>query len=409
MNCDGFETKLSQLAHLCVKVGLNLQRGQELIVTAPLEAVNLVQFVTRAAYRHGAKLVTCFYDDPEMIRDRFLYAEDETLDYAPEWIYCRMAQAFGNGAARLWIAGPYPDLLSGIQVGKILRVHSAMAQVSKPEADLISASRTNWSTLPYVTASWARQVFPGLASEEAVRNLWERVFDVTRATSADPLARWKEHDQVLKSRRQFLQDRQFEALHFYDGQTDLTVGLVAGHRWVGGATVSASGIEYHPSIPAEKVYTCPHRERTSGKVFFSRPLVLAGAIVKDLQVEFRDGLVVSVGAREGQEVFEASLSGEEGAHRLGEVGLVPHSSPISQSHLIFHSALFDENAASHVAFGQSSAICLANNSANVGANKSSIHIDCMFGNSRMNVDGLSRTGRAEPIMRGGEFSFEDCH
>jgi aminopeptidase len=186
------------------------------------------------------------------------------------------------------------------------------------------------------------------------------------------------------------------------------VGLAHGHNWVGGTVVAANGIEGNCNIPTEEVFTCPHRERTNGKAFFSRPLALTGTVVENLHVEFRDGVVQSVSADEGQETFEQLLASDEGARRLGEIGLVPHSSPISRTDILFYNALFDENAASHLAFGQSYATCITANpgsaeAAAAGANRSSIHVDCMLGNSRMNVDGISRAGLAEPVMRDGEF------
>jgi aminopeptidase len=409
MNAEEFENRLAKLAGLCLKVGVNLQHGQELIVTAPIEASAFVHHIAKIAYQQGAKLVTCLYEDPAMIHDRFAYADDDTLDYAPEWVYRGMSGAFENGAARLYVVGPYPDLLSGISAEKIVRTHTSMATASEVETRFTSESRINWSTVPFVTNSWAKTVFPDLPADKASLQLWRHVFDATRINCPDPVHAWAEHNRLLDTRRNFLQSRKFVALHFYDGRTDLRIGLVDGHRWVGGTVVAANGVEGICNIPTEEIFTCPHKDRTNGRVFFSKPLALAGTIVDNLCVEFRDGMVVSVKAGKGQEMFEKLIACDAGARRLGEVGLVPNSSPISRSGILFYNALFDENAASHLAFGQSYAACLAadSRSANTpeeaGANQSSIHIDCMLGNASMNVDGISGTGRAEPVMRGGEF------
>jgi aminopeptidase len=340
-----------------------------------------------------------------MIVDRFHYADSDTLDYSPEWLYHQLAKVYETGAARLWIAGPYPNLLSGIEVRKILQVHNAISKASKPEADLISASRINWHMLPFVTASWAAQVFPRRPSQEAIRVLWEHVFDFTRVNSPDPILSWQEHERTLEARREFLQMRKFDALHFYDGRTDLRVGLAKGHRWVGGKEISASGIQFCCKFPMEEIYTCPQRDRVDGSVFFSRPLVLAGTLVRDLKVEFCDGLAVSVKAQEGQETFETLLGCDEDGRRIGEIGLVPHSSPIAQSRVLFYNALFEENSATHLAFGQASENCLDTRAGDAATNHNSIRIDCMFGNAQMNVDGLSGSGHSEPVMRGGEFLF----
>ncbi len=404
-----FCSKLSLLATLGVTVGVNLQRGQELIITAPLEASTLVRHVTKVAYQRGARLVTCLYDDPGMIHDRFAHADDNTLDCAPEWIYRGMAEALENGAARLNIVGPYPDLLSGVPADKIIRVHRALARASRAEARFTSSSQVNWSTLPFATGGWAAQVFPDLPSAEAAQALWKVIFDVTRVSSPDPYQAWQEHNRTLNTRRDYLQTRRLASLHFYDGRTDLTVGLVDGHTWVGGTARAGNGIEGNCNIPTEELFTCPHRERVHGRVHFSKPLALAGTLVENLYVEFRDGLASTIKADRGLETIQALLASDDGARRLGEIGLVPHASVVSRAGILFYNALFDENAASHVAFGQSYAACLgiarepSQQPEATGANHSAIHIDCMFGTSAMNVDGISETGRVEPLMREGEF------
>ena len=407
-----FQTRLARLADVCVTVGVNVQQGQELIVSAPIDASELVRYVARSAYHRGATLVTCLYDDPRLIYDRFQYADDLSLDYAPEWVYGRVADALANGAARLYVAGPYPDLLSGIAPDKIVRVHRALALASSAESALTSASRINWSTIPFVTTSWAKQVFPKLTDEEASHALWDALFDVTRVNDPDPSQAWAAHNQALNARRESLQDRRFAALRFFDGRTDLTVGLVEGHRWIGGTVVAANGVEGTCNIPTEEVFTCPHSARTQGHVYFSRPLALAGTLVENLYVEFRDVRVTSVKADTGLDTFEALIKSDDGACRLGEVGLVPNSSRVASTGILFYSALFDENAASHLAFGQSYAACVTSASGSgdspssgeaEGANRSSIHIDCMCGHPSMSVDGISHEGHATPVMRGGEF------
>lgn len=402
-----FQTGLARLADICVTVGINLQPRQELIVTAPLEASQLVQHIARCAYQHGSTLVTCLYDDPQLIRDRFLHADDATLDHPPEWAYRGVADALANGAARLYVVGPYPELLSGVAPEKIVRVHKALAQASSTENGLTSASRINWSTVPFATVGWAKQVFPGLADDDATRALWDAIFDATRANASDPSMAWTEHNHALNARRESLQMRNFTALRFFDGRTDLMIGLVDGHRWVGGTVVAANGVEGTCNIPTEEVFTCPHNARTEGRVYFSRPLALGGTLVKNLAVEFREGRVTSASADAGLDTFEALINSDERASRLGEVGLVPSSSRISRSGLLFYNALFDENAASHLAFGQSYAACInpgaGDPSDHDGANQSPLHIDCMLGHSSMNVDGVSPDGRATPVMRSGEF------
>ena len=400
-----FDEKLAKLAKLGVQTGVNLQIGQELIVTAPLEAAALVHDVTRAAYQQGARLVTCLYEDPVMIRTRFDLAGDSSLDYAPGWMSQGVSQALEGGAARLFIAGPYPDLLNGIPPQKVLRAHTSAALAGSQEMRFTSDSLVNWSVVPFVTESWARMVFPDLVPAEAVLRLWEAVFEVTRADCPDPVGAWSRHTSSLNSRREILQARRFDTLHFHDGRTDLRIGLVEGHRWVGGSTRGANGVDCVCNIPSEELFTCPHKDRADGRVFLSKPLAIAGDLVDDVCIEFRDGLAVSIRARKGQGVLENLLSGNEASRRLGEIALVPNSSPVSARGFLFYSALLDENAASHFAFGQSYGACLisARSTEKSGVNEAPIHIDCMFGTAEMDVDGISAEGRGEAILRAGEF------
>lgn len=397
--------KLDALAALCVRVGINVQPGQELLICAPIDAQALVHRVTAQAYRAGARLVTCLYDDPPAIRARFDHASDDTLDYAAGWMSAGITRALEAGAARLFIYGPVPDLLAGVAPERVARMHSAMAAATRAEAAFTAELRVNWCAIPFVTASWARTVYPDADPDLATRRLWDDVFEVLRIGGADPVGEWRTHVATLEARRTALQARQFTALHFFGGETDVTIGLVRGHRWVGGAAVAANGTRSVCNMPTEEVFTCPHRDRVDGRIAVSRPLALGGAIVEGLHLTFRGGRVVETHARHGKEMVDVLLSSDDGASRLGEVGLVPSSSLIARKNVLFYNTLLDENAASHVAFGQSYSACLEPDGAaeRDGANQSALHIDCMLGHDRMHVDGLLPGGEALPLMRAGEF------
>lgn len=401
------DDRLGALAELCVQIGVNVQVGQELIVSAPIEAQPLVHRVTAEAYRRGAKLVTCIYDDPPAIRTRFDHAAEETLDYAAGWMSAGVARALEAGAARLFIYGPYPDLLAGIAPERVARMHSAMAAATQAEAAFTADLRVNWCAIPYVTSSWARMVYPEADPELAVRRLWDDVFDVLRIGGENPVAQWRSHIAALNARREALQAHRFTALHFFGGDTDVVVGLVQGHRWIGGSAIAANGVRAVCNMPTEEIFTCPHRDRVDGHIAVSRPLALGGAIVEDLRLTFHDGRVVETQATRGKEMVDALLASDEGASRLGEVGLVPNSSRVASKNVLFYNTLLDENAASHVAFGQSYAACVGNDqsSERSGANHSSLHIDCMLGHARMNVDGILPGGGVLPLMRAGEFTL----
>jgi aminopeptidase len=394
-----FAPRLAALAELCVTRGVNLQPQQELIVSAPLEAAGLVRQVAHCAYAHGAKSVTCLYEDPALVREH-LAGSAQALDYAPVWLHRGIAEGLRAGAARLRIVGPYPDILSCVPADRIARAHCALADALRAEE--AASSAVNWSVAPFVTGSWAKQVFPGEAEEQARRMLWNAVFQGTRVVDADPLQAWDTGILALNARRDALQSRGFRYLRFFDGRTDLRLELAEGHRWTGGSVVANNGVEGIRSIPSEEVFTALRGNGTVGRVFFSRPLALGGVLVEDLYAEFKHGSVTTLRASRGLETFERLIAGDEGARRLGEVGLVPAHSRLASAGLLFWNPLLDRNAASHVAFGQSPSSALQRLEHSV-ANESAMHIDCMLGHPSMQVDGITPTGSAIPVMREGAF------
>jgi aminopeptidase len=403
---SGFDRRLATLAELCVARGVNLQRGQELIVSAPLDAAALVRQVARRAYAHGAKSVTCVYEDALLIRDHIVEADIDALASAPEWMYQGIAEALSAGAARLQIVGPYPDLLSGVATDRIIRAHGALTHASRTVTELIAAAAINWSVVPMVTRSWARQVFPDVPEDEARRQLWDAVFDATRATDAEPLQAFDAHLCTLNARRGGLQRRDFRSLRFLDETTDLRVDLAEGHRWVGGTVVAANGVAGVQSIPTEELFTALRGDGAHGHVLFSRPLALGGTVVENLYAEFDRGALTTMKADRGLEGFQQLIAADEGARRLGEIGLVPASSRVARTGISFWNALFDRNAASHVAFGQSPAAGVdqrASSTRASGANQSAMHIDCALGHAMMQVDGVTQSGDTVPVMRDGEF------
>jgi aminopeptidase len=251
-------------------------------------------------------------------------------------------------------------------------------------------------------------VYPALPIAEATSKLWNDVFDVVRVKSPDPMAAWRGHLEVLETRRQRLQALDLSALHFVGGGTDLMVGLAEGHQWVGGRSRAANGALPVCNFPTEEVFTCPHRDRIEGRLVASRPLALGGVVVDGLVATFRGGTAERIEARAGREMLEGLLSGDAGARRLGEVGLVPRSSPVARKGVLFYNTLLDENAASHIAFGQSYPACVeaGQDREAAGANTSALHIDCMIGHDTMDVDGVLKDGERRAIMRAGDFVLD---
>lgn len=398
------DEKLGRLAEIAVKIGVNVQKDQELIVNAPVEARELVRRIAEHAYRAGATLVVPFFADDAVQRARYLHAADESFDFAPAWMGEAMAKAIGNGAAMLTIVGSDPMLLADCDPAKIGRAQRAAAAAMKPVRNLISAFGTNWSILSFATPAWARAIFPDLAEDEAVGRLWDAIFAVCRVDQPDPISAWRDHAAILLARCDVLNGKRFAALHFRGPGTDLRVGLADDHLWAGGATEARNGALCLPNMPTEEVFTMPHKNNVEGTVSATKPLIHGGALIEGISVRFEAGRIVEAKARTGEPVFRSLIGSDEGASRLGEVALVPDASPVSRSGLIFRNTLFDENAACHIALGQPLALNMKGGCDPArGANESMIHVDWMIGSADIDVDGIAASGAAEPVMRAGAF------
>ena len=264
--------RLEKLAEVAVKVGLQLQRDQDLVMTAPLAALPLVRLITKHAYLAGAGLVTTFYSDEETTLARYAHAPDASFDKASGWLYEGMAKAYANGAARLAIAGDNPLLLASQDPAKVARANKANSMAYKPALEKISNFDINWNIVSYPNPSWAKIVFPGVPEEEAVRRLADAIFAASRVDVADPIAAWAEHNANLKKRSGWLNGERFSALHFTGPGTDLTVGLADRHEWHGGASMAKNGVTCNPNIPTEEVFTTPHALKVEGRVSSTKPL-----------------------------------------------------------------------------------------------------------------------------------------
>lgn len=403
--------KLDKLAEVAIKVGLRLEKGQDLVLTAPATALPLVRRIAAHAYKAGAGLVTTILSDEELTLARFRHAPDESFDRAAGWLYEGMAKAFEGNAARLAVSGDNPMLLSAEDPAKVSRANRATSMAYKPALEKITGFDINWNIVAYPTPNWAKLVFPDDSETEAVRKLAEAVFAASRVDADDPIAAWDAHNAGLRARHGWLNQKRFSALHFRGPGTDLTVGLADNHQWKGGASQSKNGITCNPNIPTEEVFTTPHALRVDGHATSTKPLAHQGTLIENIQVTFKDGAITEARATRGGEVLNKVIDTDEGARRLGEVALVPNSSPISRSGLLFYNTLFDENAACHIALGQCYADCFINGKslspdeiAARGGNRSLIHIDWMIGSGEIDIDGVHADGTREPVMRGGEWA-----
>ncbi len=404
------QARIDAFARVTVHSGLGLRPGQELLITAPLDAIGLVRRITEHAYLAGASLVTTMYADDDTTLARYRFAQDASFDHAASWLYDGIAAAYRSGAARLGITGADPSLLSGQDPEKVSRANLATSKAYRPALELITRHEINWSIVACATPAWARFVFPGEPDEVAVAKLWDAILSSSRLDGPDPVAAWKEHSRSLQQRAAMLNAKRYIALRYTGPGTELEIGLADGHLWLGGGTTALNGVPCLPNIPTEEVFTTPHRERAHGTVRSTKPLSYQGTLIEEIAVRFEGGRVVEARAKTGQEVLERMLATDEGAGRLGEVALVPHSSPISASGLLFSNTLFDENAACHIAMGQAYSTCVQNGDtlkpeelAARGANESLIHVDWMIGSEALDIDGVTASGTTEPVMRAGEW------
>ena len=402
---------IDRLAELAVKTGLALIPGQDLMITAPIEALPLVRRITDYAYKSGAGVVTPIFSDPEIVLSRYRNAFDTSFDQAANWLYDGMGAAFDNNTARLAIVGDDPMLLANEDPQKVGRVNKANSQALTPARERITRFDINWNIVAWPGLAWAKRMFPDLPGNEAQGKLAEAIFSASRVNVSNPIEAWNKHNKNLRERSDWLNQQNFDSLHFSGPGTDLKVGLADGHEWMGGASLARNGITCNPNIPSEEVFTTPHYMKVQGKVSSTKPLSHQGTLIDNICVKFEAGSITEAHASKGEEVLLKVLDSDEGARRLGEVALVPHSSPISQSGLLFYNTLFDENAASHIALGQCYSKCFKGGEnlskdeiIKRGGNSSMIHIDWMIGSDEISVDGVKADGTAVPVFRNGEWA-----
>lgn len=405
-----FDEKLRNYARLAVRVGLGVKPGQRVLVQAPVETAKLARLVVREAYAAGASFVDVRWDDDDVQLARFELAPDGTFDTISRWRVDAETETADAGGAVIAIRATNPNLLANVDAKRVSTYQKAWATYRQPYSAQVMTNRLNWNLISAPVADWAALMFPDASAEEAVEKQWDAIFAATRADLPDPVAAWEEHLAHLKGRREALNAKQYAALHFRGGETDLTVGLADNHLWGGGAADTTGGITFTANIPTEEVWTAPHRERVDGVVVSTKPLSYSGVLIDGIRIEFRDGRIVNASARQGEAALKEMISTDEGSHRLGEVALVPHSSPISRSGLFFYNTLYDENAASHIAIGRAYRFNVAGGVdmtdeqfAQAGGNDSLTHVDWMIGSDQIDVDGITKDGNREPVMRGGEF------
>lgn len=405
-----FEEKLRNYARLAVRVGVGVKPGQRLLVQAPVETAALARLVVREAYAAGASFVDVRWDDDDVQLARFELAPDGTFEQISRWRVDAEIETAEAGGAVLAIRATNPNLLGGVDAERVATHQRTLAAYRRPYTAQVMTNRLNWNLISAPVSGWAELMFPDASAEQAVAQQWDAIFAATRADQPDAVALWEAHLGDLKRRRDLLTDKQYAALHFRGGGTDLTVGLADDHVWGGGAADTPGGITFTANIPTEEVWTAPHRERVDGTVVSTKPLSYNGTLIDGIRIEFRDGRITKASAEQGESALLKMIDTDEGSHRLGEVALVPHSSPISRSGLFFFNTLYDENAASHIAIGSAYRFNVKGgvdmpleDFLAAGGNDSLTHVDWMIGSGEMDVDGVAKDGTREAVMRAGEF------
>lgn len=408
-----FDQKLQNYADLAIHVGLNLQPGQRLIINrAPVESAPLVRRLAVSAYQAGARLVDVFWSDDALSLARFNHAPRDSFEEFPTWRTEALVKHAAAGDAILSIYAVDPDLLEGQDPALISQVQQAYDRHMAGVREYLMRDHSNWTIITYPVASLAAKIFPEDAPDQQVAKMWDVVFKIVRADQPDPVAAWQIQIQRLAGWRDYLNGKRYTALKYRAPGTELTVGLPEGHLWHAGQKTTLSGLPFIPNIPTEEVFSLPHRDRVEGVVTSTKPLNLAGTLIENFRFRFEEGKIVEVKAEKGQETLQRLIATDEGAARLGEVALVPHNSPVSQSGLLFYNTLYDENAASHLAIGRAYRFCLEAGEkmsdeefAAAGGNNSLTHVDFMIGCREMDIDGLTPDGSLEPLMRQGGWAF----
>lgn len=407
-----FEKQLQHYAQLAVEVGVNIQPNQVLFVTAATDTVEFVRLITEKAYDAGARQVIVDFNDDTISRLRFEKAPADSFSEFPEWKVLERERLAQQGAAFMSIVSQSPDLLSGVDSTRIASQQKAAGQALDNFRQDMQADKFSWTVIAAPSPAWAAKVFPELETAEQVPALWNAIFKAVRADVENPVDAWKKHDETLHDKVDYLNEKRYAKLHYRAPGTDLTVELPNGHLWCGAGSLNQEGHSFMANMPTEEVFTVPHKDGVNGYISSTKPLSYGGNIIDNFKLTFKDGRVTEITAEQGQDVLQQLIDTDEGAKHLGEVALVPHDSPISQSNVLFYNTLFDENASNHFALGSAYAFCLENGKTmkreeleEYGLNQSITHVDFMVGSEQMDIDGIHEDGTIEPIFRKGNWAF----
>lgn len=409
------EKRLAQYAQLVARVGINVQKGQTVVVNCPVDCAAFGRQLVTAAYDAGAKDVLVNWKDDYCARQRWLRAEDSLFDAVYPWEVEKLTELARQGAGFISVAATDPENLRGVDPERLRRQEIATGRELKEYDRMLMSNAAPWCVVSVPVASWARKVFPGLDGAAAMDRLWDAILDAVRvAKDGDAVAAWRAHCERLEQLARRMTELRFTKLHYRNALgTDLTVGMPEGHCWLAGADTAKSGVRFVANMPTEEVFSAPRRDAVNGVVVASKPLALNGNIIDGIRLTLRDGRIVEARAQKGEEVLRKAIDTDEGSHYLGEIALVPVDSPIAQSGLLYYNTLFDENAACHFAFGEAYPACIEGGDGMETAEllerginaESSTHVDFMVGTKDLAITGTTADGREIPVFRNGLFAL----
>ncbi|ULG75292.1 aminopeptidase [Macrococcus brunensis] len=406
------EEKLRLYAQLLVHVGMNVQPKQRVYIRTTIDAAEFVHLVVEEAYKAGSEDVKVIYGDDRLAQLNLQYRPLEAFESVPQYIVDERMDYAKSGAAQLALISSSPENLKEADPNKVSAMMRANGNAFREYMKMMQSDQFPWTVAAYPSKAWAKLVFPELTEEEAVDKLLDLMLYTVRANEEDPVKAWEEHNHNLHIKADYLNKKAYKALKYSAPGTDLTIGLPEGHIWCGASSVSAEGIEFMANMPTEEVFTVPHQDQVNGTVKNSLPLSYGGNIIDNFTLTFKDGKVIEYHAEVGHDILKGLLESDGNAVQLGEVALVPHDSPISNSQTLFYNTLFDENASCHLALGSAYPFCLEGGKEMsdaeldaAGLNQSITHEDFMIGNAEMNISGITADGNEEPIFVNGNWAF----
>lgn len=408
-----FDDYLEKYANLLIKKGVNIQKGHTLLISIAVEHHKFARLLTKKAYEAGAAEVFVDYNDDQITREKLLKADEDRLLQVPDYVVEQSHYLLDQKASRLVIRSANPNVFADVDSDRLAGATRATAIALEKQRAATQANKVSWNLAAAVSPEWAAMVFPNLTSEEEqVDALWDAIFKMNRIYEADPVKAWDQHQERLEKKARLLNDYQFDSLHYRAPGTDLRLGMPEQHIWEAAGSTNAQGEVFIANMPTEEVFTAPDYRRADGYVSSTKPLSYAGVVIEDMTFTFKDGQIVDVTAKKGEDTIKRLISENEGARSLGEVALVPHKTPISLSGLTFFNTLFDENASNHLAIGAAYAFSIKDGTEMTndelkaaGLNRSTAHVDFMIGSEQMDIDGITKDGEVIPIFRGGEWAI----